>query len=168
MQLHFVFCFVQIGFQYFVARNGGLVSDNRDVVRFLFCFVQFVGNTPVIAKPEYLIEEVADMIIAQSLGLQQFVQICLHQTLHNVDVSQTLHVNRSEDVSDIDDVLVLEPVEDLDFSQSSLAVSLVLEGADLLDGDLALGLHVHGGHDHAVGSLPDVLEVEIPVDRQVR
>ena len=97
-----------------------------------------------------------------------YVQICLHQTLHDVDVSEALHVERPEDVPDIDDVLVLEPVEDLDFPQSSLAVSLVLEGADLLDGDLALGLHVHGGHDHAVSALPDVLEVEIPVDRQVR
>ena len=107
------------------------------------------------------------MIIAQSLGLQQFVQIGLHQTLYDVDVSEGLHVERPEDVPDVDDVLVLEPVEDLYLPQSSLAVGLVLEGADLLDGDLGLGLHVHGGHDHAVGALPDVLEVEIPVDRQV-
>ena len=130
--------------------------------------VEDVGGVDVLQSPQYLIEEIADMIIAQSLGLQQFVQICLHQTLHDVDVSEGLHVERPEDVPDIDDVLVLEPVEDLDFPQSSLAVSLVLEGADLLDRDLGLGLHVHGGHDHAVGALPDVLEVEIPVDRQVR
>lgn len=125
--------------------------------------VEDIGGVDVLEASEYLIEEVADMIIAQSLGLQQFVQIRLHQTLHDVDVSEALHVERSEDVPDIDDILVLEPVEDLDFPQSSLAVSLVLEGADLLDGDLALSLDVHGGHHHAVGSLPDILEVEIPV-----
>ena len=35
-------------------------------------------------------------------------------------------------------VFMLEPGEDLDFSQSSLAVGLVLEGRDLLDGHLSI------------------------------
>ena len=104
--------------------------------------VQDVGRVDVLETPQYLVEEVTDVIIAQSLGLQQLVEICLHQTLDNVDVSKALHSERSEDVPDVDDILVLEPVEYLDFSQGSLAVGLVLKRADLLDGDLALRLDV--------------------------
>ena len=127
-----------------------------------------VGRVDVLEAPEDLVEEVADVVIAQPLGLEKLVEVGLHEALHDVDVAETLDVDGTEDVADVDDVLVLEPVEDLDLPERSLAVGLVLEWADLLDRDLGLGLHVHGGHDHAVGALPDVLEVEIPVDRQVR
>ena len=43
---------------------------------------------------------------------------------------------RSQDVSDIDDIFMLKPVENLDFSQCPLAVSLMLKGTYLLDGNL--------------------------------
>lgn len=42
---------------------------------------------------------------------------------------------RPQNVVDADDVLVAEAQQDLDFPQRALAVRLVLEGADLLDGD---------------------------------
>ena len=40
----------------------------------------------------------------------------------------------SQDVVDADDVLMAEPQQDLDLPQRALAVRLVLERADLLDG----------------------------------
>lgn len=38
----------------------------------------------VLETSQHLIEEVANMVIAQVLCLQQFVQICLHQSLYDV------------------------------------------------------------------------------------
>lgn len=46
-----------------------------------------------------------------------------------------------ENVVDADDILVVETKQDLDFSQRALAVCLVLEWADFLDG-YALACHV--------------------------
>ena len=125
--------------------------------------VEDVGRVDVLEAPEDLIKEVADVVIAQSLGLKQLVEVCLHQTLDDIDIAKTVNVYWTEDVTDIDDVLVLKPVQDFDLPECSLAVSLMLERANLLDGDLGLSLDVHGGHDHAVGALPDILQVEIPV-----
>ena len=76
---------------------------------------------------EDLIEEVADVVVAQSLCLQQLVKIGLHETLHDVHVSQAVHTDCPQDVPDVDDVLVLEPVEDLDLPQRPLAVGLMLK-----------------------------------------
>ena len=122
-----------------------------------------VGRVDVFEAPENLIEEVANVVITESLSLEQLVQVSLHQALDNVDITETVDVDWTEDVADVDDILVLEPVEDLDLPESSLAVSLMLKRADLLDGNLALSLDVQSRHNHPVGALPDVLEVEIPV-----
>ena len=48
---------------------------------FYLALCKFFGNTPVIPKPEYLIEEVADVIGGELLGPQQLVQVALHQAL---------------------------------------------------------------------------------------
>ena len=124
--------------------------------------VENVSGVDVLQPPQYLVEEVADVVVAESLRLQKFIKIRLHQALDNVHVAQHLNVDGPQDVADVDDVLVLESVENLDLPQGSLTIGLVLEGADLLDGHLGLSLDVHGGHDHAVGPLADVLEVEVP------
>lgn len=47
----------------------------------------------------------------------------------------------SENVVDADDILMVETEQDLDFSQRALAICLVLEWADFLDG-YALVCHV--------------------------
>ena len=132
-------------------------------VAWLQVTVEDIGRVDILEAPENLIEEVADVVIAESLSLEQLVQVSLHQALDNVDITETVNVNWTENISDVYDIFMLEPVQDLDLPEGSLAVSLVLERADLLDGDLALSLDVHGGHDHAVCALPDVLEVEVPV-----
>lgn len=50
-------------------------------------------------------------------------------------------VPRPENIVDADDVLMVETQQDLDFPQRALAIRLVLEGADFLDG-YALVRHV--------------------------
>lgn len=51
---------------------------------------------------------------------------------------------RPQDVVDADDVLVAEAQQDLDFPQRALAVGLVLERADLLDGHALVGGVIQG------------------------
>lgn len=46
--------------------------------------VQHVGGVNVLEASQDLVEEIADVVIAQPLALQQLVQVCLHQSLHNV------------------------------------------------------------------------------------
>ncbi len=42
----------------------------------------------VFQATENLVQEVANVVVAQFLCLQQFVHICLHQALNNVAVSE--------------------------------------------------------------------------------
>ena len=46
--------------------------------------VQHVGRVDVLQAAQDLVEEVADVVVAQLLGLQQLVQVRLHQSLHDV------------------------------------------------------------------------------------
>ena len=86
--------------------------------------VENIGGVDVLETTEDLVEEVADVVVTQPLRLQQLVEVSLHQTLDDVDVSQQVHGDGSQDVSDVYDVLVLESVQNLDFSQCSLTVGL--------------------------------------------
>ena len=52
--------------------------------------VQDVGRVDVLQPTEDLVEEVADVVVAQVLGLQELVQVGLHEVLD--DVSARLHV----------------------------------------------------------------------------
>lgn len=38
----------------------------------------------ILEAPQDLVEEVADMVVAQLLAFEQLVQVCLHQVLNNV------------------------------------------------------------------------------------
>lgn len=46
--------------------------------------VQHVGRVNVLETSQDLVEEIADVVVAQPLALQQLVQVCLHQSLHDV------------------------------------------------------------------------------------
>lgn len=46
--------------------------------------MQHVGRVDVLEASQDLVEEVANMVVAQPLALQQLVQVRLHQCLHNV------------------------------------------------------------------------------------
>ena len=79
------------------------------------CTVYCTNNWQVFLSPPYL-------------RLEQLVQICLHEALHDVDVPHGVLALGPEDVPDVDDVLVAEAGEDLDLPERALAVGLVLEG----------------------------------------
>ena len=100
--------------------------------------VQHICRVNVLQTPQYLVEKVADVIIAKTLGLQQFVQVGLHQTLDDVNILHRVLAGGSQDVSDINDVFMIKSGQDLDLSQGSLTVGLVFKGADFLNGDLAV------------------------------
>lgn len=38
----------------------------------------------VLEAPKNLVEEVADMVVAQLLAFEQLVQVCFHQVLNNI------------------------------------------------------------------------------------
>lgn len=59
---------------------GGVEQE----VRGLEVTVQHVGRVDVLETSQDLVEEVADVVVAQVLGLQQLVQVRLHQVLHDV------------------------------------------------------------------------------------
>lgn len=46
--------------------------------------VQHVGRVDVLEPSEDLVEEVADVVVAQVLGLQELVEVCLHEILDDV------------------------------------------------------------------------------------
>lgn len=46
--------------------------------------VQDVGRVDVLEASKDLVEEVADVVVAQVLSLEQLVQVCLHQVLDYV------------------------------------------------------------------------------------
>ena len=48
--------------------------------------VENVGGVDVLEAPQYLVEKIADVIIAQALGLEKFVEICLHETLDDINI----------------------------------------------------------------------------------
>lgn len=46
--------------------------------------MQHVGRVDVLEAPQDLVQEVADVVVAQPLGLEQLVKVRLHQGLHDV------------------------------------------------------------------------------------
>ena len=71
--------------------------------------VEDVGRVDVLESPENLIEEVADVVIAQPLRLEQLVEISLHETLDDVHVLHCVHGAGPEDVADVNNVFMIEP-----------------------------------------------------------
>ena len=56
------------------------------------------------------------------------------------------------------DACLGEELEELEFTESTEAEEGVLEGKDLLDGDLSVGGLVEGGDDGAVGTFAEAME----------
>ena len=92
-----------------------------------------IGRVDVLEAPENLIEEVADVVIAQPLRLEQLVEISLHETLDDVHVLHGVHGGGPEDVTDVNNVFMIEPGQNFYLSQGSLTVGLVFKGTDFLN-----------------------------------
>lgn len=43
-----------------------------------------VGRVDVFESSQDLVQKVADMVVAQVLSLQELVQVCLHEILHDI------------------------------------------------------------------------------------
>ena len=96
------------------------------------------------------------------LSLQKLVKIGLHETLNDVDIFHLIHTFSSQNVPDVDHILMIESGQDFDLPQRSLAVRLVLKGRNLLDGHFGVGvLLVFGRHHHAVCTLADVVQIVV-------
>ena len=95
--------------------------------------MQYVRRVDVLEGAQHLVGEVADVISAECLRLQELVKIRLHQSLHYIHVLHLLHCRRDNHVAHIDDVLVVECGKNLDLSERALAESLVLEWRHLLN-----------------------------------
>ena len=67
----------------------------------------------VLQTSEDLIEEVANVVIAESLSLEKFVEVCLHETLDDVDILHGVKRGGPENVADVDNVFMIEPRQDL-------------------------------------------------------
>ena len=46
--------------------------------------MQHISRMNVLESPQHLVEEVAHVVIAEVLCLQQLIQVCLHQSLNDV------------------------------------------------------------------------------------
>jgi hypothetical protein len=92
----------------------------------------------VLETTEDLIEKVADVVVAEPLCLEQLVKVSLHETLDNVNILHGVNAGCSENVSDVDNILMIEPGQDLDLSQGSLTIGLMLKRTDFLDRNLQL------------------------------
>lgn len=88
----------------------------------------------ILEAPKDLVEEVANVVVAQLLAFEQLVQVCLHQVLHNIDIPHDFQGGCPQNVSNANNVLMAEAQQDLDLPQCALAVGLMLKGADFLDG----------------------------------
>jgi len=49
--------------------------------------MQNVSRVNVLESAEDLVQEVADMVVAETLRLEQLVKVSLHQPLHNVSAT---------------------------------------------------------------------------------
>lgn len=78
----------------------------------------------------------SDPSLQCSLPLQAWPTICVR-----IHVPHIVDAAGSQNVIDTDDVLMSEPQQDLDLPQGALAVGLVLEWADLLNGHTDL-IHI--------------------------
>ena len=67
-----------------------------------------IGGVDVLQSSEYLIEKIANVVVAKTLSFQQLVKICLHETLDDVDITEKVNVDGTEYVTNINNILVLE------------------------------------------------------------
>ena len=61
-----------------------IAGSVEEKVRGLKVAVEHVGRVDVLEPSEDLVQEVANVVVAQVLGLQQLVQVRLHQILYDV------------------------------------------------------------------------------------
>lgn len=82
------------------------------------------------------------MVIGQFLGSDHSVHIGFHELLNEIYLVEGLIVSGFLDIENTNDVLVVEVSKQLHFSEGTQTKHAVVEGGNLLDGDLLAGWFV--------------------------
>lgn len=123
-----------------------------------------IGGVDVLQAAEELVEEELVVLGREVIvGLDDLVEVGLHELEDDVNVAELAARWREHDMLDLDDVRVAQEAEQLDLAEDAGGVRDVLEDVvDLLDGDVLAGEGVEGGGDHAVAALADHLGDLVP------
>ena len=90
------------------------------------------------------------------VGLDDLVEVGLHELEDNVDVTELAARRREHDVLDLDDVWMAQKAEQLDLAENAGGVGDMLEDVvDLFDGDALAGVGVDGRRHDAVAAFAD-------------
>ena len=71
--------------------NLEVTGSVQQQVAWLQIAMQYVSRVYVLEAAQYLVEEVADVVVTELLCLEQLIHVCLHQTLHNVSKHNKQH-----------------------------------------------------------------------------
>ena len=64
-----------------------------------------VNKLVATASPENLVQEITDVVVTEWLSFQQLVQVCFHQTLHDVNIFHLVDGRGTDYVPDVDDLI---------------------------------------------------------------
>lgn len=97
------------------------------------------------AKGSYLKEEILAVIVRQCLRrLNNLVQICVHEFINQIDILETIPMNRHHNILQSNDILMVKVAKKLEFTQSSQSINPVLKGIlYFFYGNLLVGVFIH-------------------------
>ncbi len=84
------------------------------------------------------------MVVTGLLGMDNMVEISLHDLLDEINLGKVVQRWQAENVEDADIVLMVTVAEELDFMEGTEAEHGVVEWCDALDSDLALRREMDG------------------------
>lgn len=64
--------------------------------------MKHIRRMNVLEATQDLIQKVAHMLVTDRLGLEQLMQVSLHQALHNVDIFHLIDSRRSNYILNVD------------------------------------------------------------------
>lgn len=116
-----------------------------------------IGSVYVLHPTKQLVEKELMVLRAEVVvGLDDLVEVGLHELEDNVDVTELAARRREHDVLDLDDVWMAQKAEQLDLAENAGGVGDMLEDVvDLFDGDALAGVGVDGRRHDAVAAFAD-------------
>ena len=88
------------------------------------------------------------------------MHISLHELGDNIDIVEAGRCRRLEHVNHVDDVVLVEELQQLDFTDDALSVDEVFKRfTDFLNGNLTPALMIIGRTYHTVGAMAHLLNV---------
>lgn len=90
------------------------------------------------------------------------MHVCFHQLCHNIDVFIASGGWWFQHIDQVDDILLVEEFEELDFSNDTLGVNKVFKSLwDLLDRHFRPSLMIVSTADNTISTMADLLDVLI-------